>query len=75
MQTLMKNFMESIPKSLIEAAKIDGAGSFRTFCRLTRMITERQVLQGTTCGLPKSGWAPVGEDSEIVFGFAPLSTC
>jgi len=31
---LMKNFMKSIPDSLVESAKIDGAGDFRIFIRL-----------------------------------------
>ena len=31
---LMKQFMEQIPDSLIEAAKIDGAGHWRTFIRI-----------------------------------------
>lgn len=31
---LMKNFMKSIPDSLVESAKIDGAGDFRIFLRL-----------------------------------------
>lgn len=31
---LMKNFMKTVPKALIEAAKIDGAGEFYTFFRI-----------------------------------------
>ncbi len=31
---LMKNFMKTVPKALIEAAKIDGAGEFFTFFRI-----------------------------------------
>ena len=32
---LMKQFMEGLPTSLIEAAKIDGAGEYRTFFQIT----------------------------------------
>lgn len=31
---LMKNFMRTVPKALVEAAKIDGAGEFYTFFRI-----------------------------------------
>lgn len=31
---LMKNFMKTVPKALVEAAKIDGAGEFYTFFRI-----------------------------------------
>jgi len=38
--TLMKNFMESIPKSLIEAAKIDGASEFYILFRIIAPLSK-----------------------------------
>lgn len=41
--TLMKNFMESIPKSLIEAAKIDGASEFYILFRIIAPLSKAIV--------------------------------
>ncbi|MCL2003015.1 MAG: carbohydrate ABC transporter permease [Oscillospiraceae bacterium] len=55
---LMKQFMEQIPDSLIESARIDGAGEFRAFWRiimpnvkpawLTLMIFQFNLMWGNT---------------------------
>lgn len=55
---LMKQFMEQIPDSLLESARIDGAGEFTTFSRivmpnvkpawLTLAIFQFQVMWGNT---------------------------
>ncbi len=41
---LMKNFMTQIPDSVIEAAKIDGAGIFRTFYTVCMPLVKPAVL-------------------------------
>ena len=41
--TLMKNFMESIPESLIEAAKIDGASEFYILFRIITPLSKAIV--------------------------------
>lgn len=41
---LMKNFMEQIPDSLLEAAKIDGAGQFKTLTRVVFPVTKPAMV-------------------------------
>lgn len=58
---LMKNFMVQIPDEMLEAAKMDGAGEFRTFWRvvmplckpawITLVILSFQQLWGATGGV------------------------
>ncbi|WFR58223.1 carbohydrate ABC transporter permease [Anaerocolumna sp. AGMB13025] len=58
---LMKNFMVQIPDEMLEAAKIDGAGEFRTYwsvvmplCKpawITLIILSFQQMWGTTGGV------------------------
>lgn len=58
---LMKNFMVQIPDEMLEAAKIDGAGEFKTYWRvvmplckpawITLIILSFQQMWGTTGGV------------------------
>ena len=41
---LMQNFMSQIPRSLIEAARIDGAGPFRTFFQIAFPLVKPCVM-------------------------------
>jgi len=41
---IMKNFFESIPRSVEEAAKIDGAGTFRTFWSIVLPMARPAVI-------------------------------
>ncbi|HOV40904.1 MAG TPA: carbohydrate ABC transporter permease, partial [Oscillospiraceae bacterium] len=58
---LLKNFMVQIPDSMLEAAKIDGAGEFQTYYKIvmplckpawiTLIILSFQQMWGTTGGI------------------------
>ncbi len=44
---LMKQFMESLPDELIEAAKIDGSGEVRTFCSIVIPLIKPVIISLT----------------------------
>jgi putative aldouronate transport system permease protein len=52
---IMRNFFQAIPRELIESAKIDGAGEFRTLLRIILPVS-RPVLAVITLWVALSNW-------------------
>ncbi len=66
---LMKNFMRTVPKALVEAAKIDGAGEFYTFFRIVLPLAKPALASiGMFTALNLSSCR---NDGHKTSGFAP----
>ncbi len=56
---LLHNFMKEIPRSLIEAARVDGAGHVRVFfqvCCLCWCRRSRRLRSSSSCGSGTTCW-------------------